>query len=155
MLEAILELLANEGFVIVIMAVLVCALTQLLKMPIKALTNKIATTERGRRIANATILLIPFGLGFLLEWLYSAYYLQVDYNVVEALTAGTSGISLYAVLEQFLKKNKNGDVKTDEISYDSDEGKAVLELIDKVSADGKIDEKDIDAVKDFWNTINK
>lgn len=156
MLEVIIELLANEGFVIGIMAILICALTQLIKMPIKALSKKIASTEKGRNRINVIILLIPFALGCLLEWLYAVYYSQGSFDVIEALSAGTSAITLYAVLNQLFKgKQDSAETDTDEITYDSDEGKAVLELVQKVTEDGKIDKNDIDAVKDFWDTINK
>lgn len=158
MLEVMLELLANQGFVISAMAVLVCAFTQLFKIPIKAISKRVTKTEKGRSLVNSTILLLPFLTACLLEWLYTAFYLEVDFNLIEALSAGTGGISLYAVFEQVLKKGnkaKNTTETNGETNYDTKEGKAVLELVDKVSADGKVDKDDIDAVKDFWNTINK
>ena len=50
------QLLSNEYFVWCAMAVIIFALTQVLKLPIKYFTNKI-DNQRVRRMVNATILL--------------------------------------------------------------------------------------------------
>lgn len=139
------NLLASENFVWCVMAVIIFALTQLLKLPIKYFTKKIKN-ERLRRIVNATILLIPFALGVLADFLYSTYYLHSAFTVITGLGYGTAGISLYGVVERFFK------VKTKD-PYDSEEGKAVKELVGEVSKDGKVDGEDKHAVKDFWYKV--
>lgn len=139
------ELLKNDYFVWCAMAVIIFGLTQLLKLPIKYFTKKISN-ERTRRIVNATILLIPFALGILVDFLYSTYYLHTTFTVITGLGYGTAGISLYGAVERFFK------VKT-ENPYETKAGKAVTELVEEISADGKVDGNDKHAVADFWNKV--
>ena len=138
-----LKLLENEYFVLSAMALIIFGLTQLLKLPIKFFTNKLKN-KRARKMVNATILLIPFALGVLADFLYSTYYLHTAFSVITGLGYGTAGISLYGVIERFFK------IKT-ENPYNSEEGQAVIELVGEISADGKVDKNDKHAVKDFWN----
>lgn len=138
-----LKLLENEYFVLSAMALIIFGLTQLLKLPIKFFTNKLKN-KRARKMVNATILLIPFALGVLADFLYSTYYLHTAFSVITGLGYGTAGISLYGVIERFFK------IKT-ENPYNSEEGQAVIELVGEISADGKVDNNDKHAVKDFWN----
>ena len=144
-MEWFLELLKNPFFVSCAMAVIIFALTQVLKLPIKHFTKKIKN-ERVRRMVNATILLIPFALGVLADFLYSTYYLQTAFTVITGLGYGTAGISLYGVIERFF------NVKI-ENPYDTEEGQAVKELVKDVSKDNKVDVNDKNAVKDFWNKV--
>lgn len=140
------EILNNECAVWCGMAVIIFALTQVLKLPIKACTKHIKN-ERVRKIANSTILLIPFALGVLCDFLYQTYYLHGAFSVVTGLGYGTAGISLYGVIERFFKVKISNP-------YESEEGKAVIELAENVSKDGKVDENDKHAVKDFWDKVN-
>lgn len=139
----VVRLLNNNYFVWCAMAVIIFAFTQVLKLPIKYFTKKIKN-ERGRRMVNATILLIPFALGVLADFLYSTYYLHTAFTIITGLGYGTAGISLYGAIERFFK------VKI-ENPYETEAGKAVTELVEEISADGKVDEDDKHAVKDFWN----
>lgn len=139
------ELLYNEYVVWCTMAIIVFAMTQICKLPIKYFTKRIKN-ERKRKIANATILLIPFILGVLLEFLYSTYVLKVTFSLIEGLGYGTAGISLYGVVERFFKIKVSNP-------YKSDEGEAVIGLIEDVTGDGKIDGEDVDAVKAFWEKV--
>ena len=141
------ELLYNEYVVWCIMAIIVFAMTQICKLPIKYFTKRIKN-ERKRKIANATILLIPFILGVLLEFLYSTYVLKSTFSVISGLAYGTAGISFYGVVERFFK------IKTVN-PYETQEGQAVTGLIKDVTNDGKIDYEDIDAVKSFLEKVNK
>lgn len=139
------ELLHNKVFILCAMAVIIFAVTQVLKLPIKFFTNKIKNQTTRKRV-NATILLIPFALGILFEFLYGKYIAITTFSVINGLGYGFSGISLYSIVERFFGiKTRN--------PYDSAEGKAVTELIQSVSADGKIDSKDQDAVKAFWDKV--
>lgn len=139
------ELLYNAYFVWCAMAVIVFVATQILKLPIKFGTKHIKN-ERVRRMVNATILLIPFALGVALDFLYSTYIVQTAYSLITGLGYGTAGISLYGAVERFFK------VKVDN-PYDTDEGKAVTELVGEISKDGKVDKNDKDAVKEFWKKV--
>lgn len=144
-MEWAFELLKNEYFVWCAMAVIIFALTQVLKLPIKYFTKKISN-QRVRRMVNATILLIPFALGVLVDFLYSTYYLHSAFTIITGLGYGTAGISLYGAIERFFK------VKT-ENPYETEAGKAVTELVEEISADGKVDGNDKHAVADFWNKV--
>lgn len=139
------ELLHNKVFILCAMAVIIFAVTQVLKLPIKFFTNKIKNQTTRKRV-NATILLIPFALGILLEFFYGKYVTITPFNVITGLGYGFSGISLYSIIERFF------GIKTAN-PYESDEGKAVTELISNVSADGKVDENDQDAVRAFWDKV--
>lgn len=144
-MEFIHKLLNNDYFVWCAMAVIIFALTQVLKLPIKHFTKKISN-QRVRRMVNATILLIPFAVGIVLDFLYSTYYLNAAFSVITGLGYGTAGISLYGAIERFFK------VKT-ENPYETEAGKAVTELVEEISKDGKFDGEDKHAVKDFWDKV--
>ena len=144
-MEWFFELLKNEYFVWCAMAVIIFALTQVLKLPIKACTKHIKI-ERVRRMVNVTILLIPFAVGVALDFVYSTYYLHGAFSIINGLGYGTAGISLYGAIERFFK------VKT-ENPYETETGKSVTELVDEISKDGKVDGNDKHAVADFWNKI--
>lgn len=141
------DILHNSYFIWCTMAIIIFAVTQLLKLPIKYFTKRIKN-ERKRKIVNATILLIPFALGIILDFLYSTYYLHEAFNVIVGLGYGTAGISLYSIIERTFKVKINNP-------YDSAEGKAVTELVDDITADGKVDASDSSAVQDFLDKINK
>lgn len=141
--------LENEWAVGVVMAVIIFALTYVIKLPIKALTNKIKS-ERARKIVNGIILLIPFALGLTAECLYCYYFKSlVDFRGITGLGYGTGAVSMYAFVERFF------GVKIDNPYNTTEEGKAVQELVDKVQEDGKVDKSDISAVDQFWKTISK
>lgn len=144
-MEWVFELLKNEYFVWCAMAVIIFVITQILKMPIKHFTKKISN-ERVRRMVNATILLIPFAVGILADFLYSTYYLHTAISLITGLGYGTAGISLYGAIERFFK------VKVDN-PYETEAGKAVTELVKDISSDGKVDGSDKHAVADFWNKL--
>lgn len=138
-------LLNNQYFVWCSMAVIVFLATQILKLPIKFCTKHFKK-ERTRKIANSVILLIPFALGVALDFLYSTYILHTAFSILVGLGYGTAGISLYGVVERFF------GVKVAN-PYQTEEGKAVTELVDNVTKDGKVDKKDKDAVKEFLKIV--
>lgn len=143
------DILQNSYFIWCAMAIIIFFVTQLLKLPIKYFTKKIKN-ERKRKIVNATILLIPFGLGILLDFLYATYLdpTHASFNIITGLGYGTAGISLYGVIERFFKVKINNP-------YDSTEGKAVTEFIEDMTSDGKLNTSDNSAVQDFLDKINK
>ncbi len=147
-MEVIKQLLSNDYFVWCAMAAIIFLITQIIKLPYKCLTKKLIKNERARKIANAVILLIPFGLGILGEFLYSTYYLHSAFTVITGLGYGTASISLYGIVERFFKVKIKNPYET------SEDGKAVKELVDKVLEDGKVDKTDLSAVDEFWKTIN-
>lgn len=140
-----LELMNNVYFVSSAMAVIVFLVTQVLKLPIKHFTSKI-NNERARKMVNATILIIPFALGVLFDYLYSTYVTHTAFSVIAGIGYGTAGISFYNIIERTFK------VKTAN-PYETEEGKAVVELVGAVMQDGKVDEADIDPVKNFLDKV--
>ena len=131
------ELLKNPYFVMCAMALIIFLVTQVLKMPIKFGTKHIKNPQV-RKMTNATILLIPFGLGVLADFLYSTYVLQTTFTIIAGLGYGTAGISLYGVVERFFK------VKL-ENPYDTEEGQLALKFVEDAEKDliskGKIELK--------------
>lgn len=137
------DILTNQYFVVGVMSVLIFTLTQLFKYLIKARTKRIKN-DRARRIANITILLIPFALGVVLEFVYSTYIMHTPPSVIVGLGYGTSGVSLYSVVERFFKVPN---------PYETEEGHAVTDLVEEVSKDGEVNKDDKDAIKEFWKKV--
>lgn len=144
-MQWLFDIINNNCFVCLAMAVIIFLITQVLKLPIKFGTKHIKN-DRARKIVNSVILLIPFGLGILGEFLYATYYLHTPLDIITGLGYGTAGISLYGIVERFFK------VKIPN-PYDTKEGKEVLNLVDSITADGKIDSTDKTAVQEFLDKI--
>ena len=138
-------LLHNMTFIYCAMALVIFFITNLLKLPIKMLTGKIKS-ETIRKRVNTIIYLIPFALGIILDFVYCTYYLNCAYSIIRGLTYGTASISLYHGIEQNFK------IKVDN-PYETEEGKAALEMVEKVKKDGQITMEDVPAVKDFWDAV--
>ena len=135
------------------MAVIIFCLTQILKLPIKAITKHIKN-EKTRGIVNLVILIIPFGLGLLAEFLFDGLYLHNSFAGIAGLQYGSASLLVYGVFEKIAKKT--GIKVTIDNPYETtEEGEAVKELVNKVQEDGKIDKSDISAVDEFWEKINK
>lgn len=149
-MEIFKQLLANSYFIGGVMSVVIFAVTQLIKMPIKAITKKYSKTEENRNIANIIILFIPFALGLIFEFLYYTYYLHTTFTGLRGLSLGTSAVAIYRVVKPILARFK---VKVENPYTETEEGKAVTELVEEISEDGKIDSEDIDAVQKFLDKI--
>lgn len=139
------ELLYNGELMVIIMSVVIFLSTFVIKYPIK-LATKCIKVERTRKMVNSVILLIPFALGVLFDFLYTKYVIADPFSVLRGLGYGTAAISLYGIVERFFK------VKVDN-PYETEEGKAVTNLVDEVSKDGKIDKNDRDAVTEFLDMV--
>lgn len=151
-MEVLKQWLSNESFMGCAMAAIIFGLTFLLKLPIKALTKNHSKNERARKIKNVIIVLIPFLLGLLAEFLYSCLYLHISFIGIKGLSYGAGAISLYAAISQFFKQKLGIELDN---PIDTEEGKAVQDLVEKVQKDGKVDKSDISAVDEFWKTIQK
>lgn len=139
-------LLSTTWFVVIAVAVIIFGITQLLKLPIKHFTSKIEN-ERVRKLVNSVILLIPFGLGLLFEFLYGTFYLHTGFDIIAGLAYGASGISLYGVLERFF------GIKVENPYTETEEGQAVIDFVQDVAQDGKVDKTDMTAVQEFFNKV--
>lgn len=151
-MEMLKQWISNEYFVWCAMAVVVFGLTQILKIPIKAATKHIANDKK-RGIVNLVILIIPFALGLLAEYLFDVLYLHNSFTGIAGLQYGSASLLVYGIFEKIAKKT-GIEIKLDN-PLDTEEGKAVQELVEKVQEDGKIDKSDISAVDEFWKTIQK
>lgn len=140
-------ILSYQEIVLIGASLFTFVVTQVLKLPIKHFTGKIKD-DKVRKMVNTTIVLLPFIFGCIYEALYSHCYLHEAFSFVRGLTFGMSGISAYAFVERFL-----GVKKTTNIYETTDNGKAAKELIEKVTADGKIDANDISAVGEFLKKV--
>lgn len=151
-MEVIKQLLSNEYFLFCVMAVVIFCLTQLLKWPIKAATKHIID-EKTRSLVNLVILIIPFGLGLIAEWLFDGLYLHNNFSGIAGLQYGSASLLVYTIFEKIAQKT-GIEIKIDN-PLDTDEGKVVQELVKKVQEDGTIDKSDLSAVAEFWKMINK
>ena len=120
------ELLHNQAFILPCMAVIIFALTQGLKFPYKKFFTSKIKDERKRHIANIVILLIPFALGVLGDYLYSTYYLLEAFDIVRGLGYGTASISLYGIINQFLVSKISNPYE------ETEEGKADVKAVDNI-----------------------
>ncbi len=152
-MEVIKQLLSNDYFVWCAMAVVIFGLTQLLKLPIKAVTKHIKN-EKTRGIVNLVILIIPFTLGLLAEYLFDVLYLHNVFAGIAGLQYGSASLLVYGVFEKLAKKT-GIEIKLDNPYETTDEGKAVQELVEKVQEDGKVDKSDLSAVDEFWQAIQQ
>ena len=135
------ELLNNEYFVWGAMALVVLLFSQLLKLPIKAITKKTIKNESARSRVNTVLMLIPLGLGVLCDWLFCTLYLHIPFSVVEGIKVGGTAVTLYGMLEKLIK------------GAESKETVETLELVENITNDGKVDKNDKSAVKEFLNKV--
>lgn len=144
------SLLRNDYFVWGAMAVIVFAVTQGLKwLLVKPYTNKL--NKKAKNIVNSVILLIAFGCAVGVEFLYANFYLKTGIDLARAVS-GWGGASLvYDLFERIVKWFEKNKVV--ENPYKTEAGKAVTELVEEISADGKVDGNDKHAVADFWNKV--
>lgn len=147
--EFLKVILSYKGVVFVGALMFTFVVTQILKLPIKKFTKKIEN-DATRRLVNLVILLIPFLLGCLYEYLYSYYYLHEAFSILRGLSFGASGISAYNLAEPVFKKIF-GVKTTTNVYKDTESGKAVVELINDITKDGKVDKNDLSAVDSFLN----
>lgn len=136
-----IELLNNPTFMWGAMSIIVLIVSQLLKLPIKALTEKTIKDKTVRDRVNVTIMLIPLALGILVDYMFCTYYLHIAFDIVEGVKIGGTAITLYGVLEKLFK----GGV--------SKETEEAIALSTEIISDGKIDKKDGEIIKEFINKI--
>lgn len=150
-MEAIKLLLSNEYFIGGIMALIIVGLTQLIKFPIKAATKHIKN-EVVRKCVNSVILLIPFAFGLFGEFLYVYFVLHVPFVGEIGGISGGFSLLLYGAISRMQEIIKSKKDEADN-PYESEEGKAIQELVNKVMEDGKIDKSDLGAIEEFWAKI--
>jgi hypothetical protein len=145
MKQFILELLSNEYFILGVMSIIICLITQILKMPIKIFTNKIKNVKVEKRVTTL-LMLLPLALGILFNFVYNTYYLHVAFSAVQGLSWGTTSIMFYQGLKRFLTGQETPEQEKKEL-------KSVKDLVEEIAKDGKVDNSDTSAVKDFLNKV--
>ena len=133
-------LLANYGlYLVVMMGVIIMVTNTILmfvKKPIKKLTAKIQN-EKLRKLANKMVILFAFGLSALMWFVLnkiSAHYFPFD--EIKVLLTGAFSIVIHAFGDGIINKTQ---------------AKEIIETVEEIVADGKIDDNDKHAVADFWN----
>ena len=103
-MEWIKSILANSTSVYIIMAVIIVAICELIKYPIKKLTGRIQD-DGIRKVVNGAIFYpIIFALSLVLVWLYSTYYLQTTLNMTAVGIVSSTAIASYSVIiDQIIK----------------------------------------------------
>lgn len=123
--------------IVVIMA-LIIGLLALLKMPIKALTNKIHN-ETVRKLANKVLIVIAFGLSvgiwYLLEFIIPTY---VAFEWNSAVLTWALSITAYELGDGIITKSKS---------------QSAVETIKNIMSDGKVDESDRNAIAEFYDKV--
>lgn len=129
-MEWIKSILANPTSVYIIMAVIIVAICELIKYPIKKLTGRIQD-DGIRKVVNGAIFYpIIFALSLVLVWLYSAYYLQtaLDMSVV-GIVSSTAIASYSVIIDQIIKpliKKLKSDTADGKITISEVKSTAVL-----------------------------
>lgn len=149
---------SEYGWIAVIMVGVVTGLVEVLKIPIKKLTAKI-TNEKLRKLANKSIIILTFGLSFLLDYLgsvvlpqYMTFTPTISFvegavsNLVYALAEGLISVKDATTIAEKVKKTaSDGKVTADEaksvvtdISKDTDKELSDTDVADAKSAFDKL-----------------
>lgn len=100
----------------------VLLLTQVCKIPVKAITKKYIPNDTLRQKANLVIVLIPFGLGLLASWLltFAGYAFLYEAGIIW----GTTSMVIYELATKVFKRIKNGeDITSETLKGDLDTAK--------------------------------
>lgn len=89
----------NYGWAYGVMSVALSIVAELVKVPIKKLTSKIAK-ENLRKLANKSIILVAFGLAFLLDYACSLIFpCYFTFSSIRSIAVGCFSNVLYALAE--------------------------------------------------------
>lgn len=145
------ELLHNDTIIYTVIAFVIFGLTQGIKWAcVKPFTRKIRD-ERTRKAINTVIYLIPFGLGMLFEYLYGVMLNGGTFSAVQGIINGSSGVALFGAWDRAYSVISGS--RSNNPYENTEEGKAVKDLMDAVVEDSKIDKNDKDAIKNFWEKV--
>lgn len=93
----------------------ITALTQVLKLPIKNLTDKIQDETKRERV-NTVIMIIPLALSFAVDGLFTA--LGYSFSVSVGLAWGVASQVLYGFISRIFKRKKRGESISEETIQD-------------------------------------
>ena len=146
-LEKILEMVMTYGLETVVIALLVNILTGLVKLPIKALADKLNDYTKVTRF----IVFLPIGFGFLLSFLYAKYMVGTfSFNRAFAtmwLTASSLSLTFYAIFEKLFPSKKkllsDCEIKTSETIL-ANIKQLIEEILPKESVETQIGEETVE-----------
>lgn len=104
-----------------------------LKFPIKKLTEKL-TSEKYRKLANKSIIVLTLGFGILAQYIYSVIA-NVSFDTSIGLKVGTVAITAYAAIEGMTNKNTQKEIKKD--------GSEIIEKVADILEDGEITKEEV------------
>lgn len=139
------ELLSNDYFVLCAMSIIICLITQLLKLPIKIFTNKIKDEKIEKRV-TALFMLLPLALGVLFNFLYNIYFLHIAFSVVQGLSWGTTSIMFYQGFRRFITGKEPTLLEKQELEE-------VKILANQIGSDAKLDLTDKNAISEYLNKV--
>ena len=121
--EQIANFIVSEyGWIALMMTLIVALLVELIKWPLKKLTGKI-TDERLRKLANKSIILISFGLAFLLNYLGNMWFPEyIPFSIAESCAEASFANILYALVEGVITTPKAKEL-TESVSNATAEAK--------------------------------
>ena len=100
-------------------AILICGLTQLIKLPIKHFTDKI-TVETTRKKVNTVIMFIPIILGILASYLLT--FAHYSFSEEAGIRLGTASIVIYGIISRVLARiNSGNEISIETIKEDATE----------------------------------
>lgn len=93
----------------------VILLTQIVKLPIKAITSKIANNDLRQKV-NTIIMFVPIGLGLAMSW--GLTFAGYEFVFEAGLVWGTFSQVIYEFVTKVFKRIKNGEDVTSETLAD-------------------------------------
>lgn len=93
----------------------VILLTQIVKLPIKTLTSKIANNDLRQKV-NTIIMFVPIGLGLAMSW--GLTFAGYEFVFEAGLVWGTFSQVIYEFVTKVFKRIKNGEDVTSETLAD-------------------------------------
>lgn len=93
----------------------VILLTQIVKLPIKTLTSKIANNDLRQKV-NTIIMFVPIGIGLAMSWALT--FAGYEFVFEAGLVWGTFSQVIYEFVTKVFKRIKNGENVTDETLAD-------------------------------------
>ena len=145
------EILSNRVSVLCVMAFITFAITQGLKwVLVKPWTNRLKS-ERARKAINMVIFFFPYAIALSLGFLYATFILKGETNALIALIVGGGGHSFYGFFEMIWGV-VTGNIKVKRQAQ-TEEEKAVEDLVVSVAEDGKVNKEENPALNAFLEKV--
>jgi hypothetical protein len=125
---------SEYGWIAVIMVGVVTGLVEVLKIPIKKMTAKIRN-EKLRKLANKSIIVLTFGLSFLLDYLGSVVLPQfINFTPTISFVEGAVSNLVYALAEGLISV-KDATTVASKIKDTASDGKVTADEAKSVVSD--------------------